>query len=474
MITYLYILEKNWQTKTSMISLQYLLFCAGSFSTLQSGLSLGWSSYALPQLMQNGSSIPLTNNEGSWVASSFLIGTIFGSLLTGFTIDVFGRRTMLLVTSLPLFGMWLLIAYAKTSWDLYLARFIAGVADGFLLPCLPLYLGEVCNSKYRGFFISGTVVVVFTGTFLANLLGAFLSITVNAFISAILSLVPFILYLFVPESPQFYVINNKNDQARISLRKFNRNGDVDALFGSIRNTLIEQQANKKSWLELFADKVNCKTLTLMIALGVFHQFSGILGITFYIETLFEQASKNVNPIVLISVYYVLQIVTSVANAFLIDRAGRRPLLLTAMCLVTAGLICVTSYFVFEHVGLANLSTYSWLAVLGLLVFIIGYTVGLVVVPVVLCSELFSLDFKSRAVTIINVIVALIGAGVPKFFQYTKDKYGAYVPFLTFAICSACSIIFIYFYIPETKRKTLEEIQNDLRSRQALLSKSEHA
>ncbi|KAF5290644.1 hypothetical protein FQR65_LT01934 [Abscondita terminalis] len=460
-------------TDTSMVPLQYLLTCAGSFSILQSGLNSGWSSYALPQLLRNNSAIPLTNNEGSWVASTFIFGIIFGSLLTGLTVDFFGRRTMLLASSLMLFCVWLIIAYAKTSWDLYLARFIAGISDGLIFPCFSMYLAEVCNFKNRGLLLSGTIIALYLGALLANILGAFLSIAQAAFSSASLALVPFFLYLLVPESPQFYVIKKKNEKASITLEKFNKKGNVDNLINSIRNTLIEQQANKKSWLQLFTDKSDWKTLAIMVGLAFFSQFSGILGIIFYMETIFESASKDINPIILISIFYLLQILASFANTFLIDRVGRRPLLLTATCLVTVGLLCVTIYFWLENTGHKNSNIYSWLAIFGLFTFIVGYSIGLFTVPIVLCSEVFALDFKSCALTIVNLAFSLVGTAIPKFFQYAKDEYGTYAPFLTFTISSACGIVFISLFVPETKRMTLEEIQNNLRSKQSLLSKTDH-
>ncbi|KAF5290648.1 hypothetical protein FQR65_LT01938 [Abscondita terminalis] len=405
--------------------MEYLLFCAGSLNLMQSGLNLGWPSYALPQLLRNDSAVPLTNNEGSWVASTFLLGTMSGSVLLALTVDVFGRRTMLCVTSLPVCASWLMIAYAKSPWYFYLARYIAGISDGAAFSCLPLYIAEVCNSNIRGFLISGTIVSAFLGIFIANLLGAFLSITKVALICAILAVVPFCLYLSIPESPQFYVIRRKFDKAKISLKKFNEKGDVDAVLNSLKITWIEQQANKKIWWQLFFDKNNCKYLGVIIALVVFQHSSGIMGITAYIETIFKKVNIEVDPIVFITVFYLLQIAVATLNSILIDKVGRRPLFLISTSLVSCGLFCVTIYFVLENAGQAHMSKYSWLAILGLFVYIVGYTTGLENIPIVLCSEIFSMNFKAPACGIKNIMFGLIGAAVPKFFQYTKDKVGTH-------------------------------------------------
>ncbi|KAF5290650.1 hypothetical protein FQR65_LT01940 [Abscondita terminalis] len=451
-----------------MISLQYVLFGAGSFSALRSGLNFGWPSYALPQLLSNNSAVSLTNDEGSWIASMFVFEMIFGSLLATITVNAFGRKTMLLVASVPLCGNWLLIAYAKTSWSLYLARFIAGISDGLFFSSFPMFLAEVCNSKIRGFLITGVVAVMFIGVFLANLFGAFLSMSNVVFICAVLAIVPVCLYLIIPESPQFYIIKRNANRAKISLKKFNKNDNADVMLNLLNDTFTNQQNNKISWWQLFADKYNVKTLVLAVMLKFIHQFSGIVGITSYMETIFMKVKIDIDPIVFISVYFLLQLLISILTAFLIDRVGRRPLLLISMSSVTVGLFSVTIYFVLDSTQQENAPNYSWLAILGLFIYIIGYTLGLDNVPLVICSEIFTLNFKSYAIGITNAIFGLTGTAIPKIFQYTSDQYGAYVPFLIFAICSFCGLVFIYFFVPETKRKTLEEIQFWLKSKKSMI------
>ncbi|KAF5290649.1 hypothetical protein FQR65_LT01939 [Abscondita terminalis] len=423
----------------------FVFFTTCSLGVLQSGLTIGWSSHALPQLLSNDSAIQLTNYESSWVASSFFIGIIFGSVLAALTVDVLEEEQY---------------SNAKSSWFYYCARFIAGISDGATFSCLPLFVAEVCNAKIRGFLISGIILVSFVGVLLANILGAFLSITNVAVICAVLATVPFCLYLLIPESPQFYVIRKKFDKAKVSLMRFNKKDNVDVMLNILKKSWTEQQANKKR----FFDKHNSKYLGLIIVLVLFQQCSGVMGIAAYIETIFKNVNLQVNPIVLIGIFYLLQIAVATLNSLLVDRIGRRPLLFISTSLVSGGLFCITIYYVLEDLGQINTRKYSWLVILGLFVFIIGYTAGLENVPTVLCSEIFSLNFKASASAIKNITFGLTGAAVSKFFQYTKDEFGTYVPFLGFTICSICGIFFTYFFVPETKKQSLEEIQYRLRKK----------
>ncbi|KAF5290646.1 hypothetical protein FQR65_LT01936 [Abscondita terminalis] len=445
--------------------LQYVVFCAGSFSMLQCGLHIGWPSPSLPQLLSNTSTLLVSNDEGSTIASMFLFGDVFSALLTIPLVDLIGRKNMLLFTCLPFCASWLLIAYGQSIWELYVARLIAGISDGVVFFCLPLYLAEISNFKVRGFFISGTIVTYLLGVFLANLFGTYFNITKVAFAYAILSFLTIFFYLIIPESPQFYIIRRKNDEGKMAMARFNGEDNIELSFNLMHNSIMEQKSNNTKWRQMITDPHNCRSIGLMIALRMFQQFSGFLGITFYIQTLFIKADKYVSPIVFVTIYYLLQTVGSLVNAAVIDKLGRKPLLLTSWFLIICGLSLETVYYALEKLYIFNEGDYSWLPILGLFVFIVGYTIGLQNIPIVLTGEMFPLHFKAVSTGIINFAYGITGVIASKYFQYTKDNFGLYVPFLTFTIFSICGLGFSFFYLPETKRKTLEEIQKTLTNKQ---------
>ncbi|KAF5305824.1 hypothetical protein FQR65_LT07563 [Abscondita terminalis] len=368
----------------------WIKYHTGSFSALQTGLNDGWPSFVLPQLL---STIPVTSDEASWIASIYPIGTVAGSILLTLIFGIFGRRTIVLVGSL-LFGVtWLIIAFGRTSWELYVARFIAGLLDGVTAPCLLLYLAEVSDTNIRGFLITGTKIFYISGIFLANLLGAFLTIFQVAITSSVMSL-GVLLGLLVPESPYFYMAKNDDSKAKIIVQ--------------------------------------------------------------------NESKDDVNPIIFVSVYYALQIIVMIINGIIIDKIGRKPLLVASMSTVVVSLMIVSAYFTLENVTTVDVSKYSWCPVFGLFLYIIGYSLGLQNVPYIIIGEIFPLHVKSVAAGLFCVVYGISAAVVSKLFQYTKDEFGIHVPFIIFAISSICSIPFFVYCVPETKKKTLEEIEKDIR------------
>ncbi|KAF5281423.1 hypothetical protein FQR65_LT14694 [Abscondita terminalis] len=445
--------------------LQIFTFCGGCFSILQCGFNMGWPSYVLPHFLSNSSTIPMTNDEGSWIASMHLIGGICGAVIIALTLDIFGRKTMLLIALVLMGGTWLIIAFARTILELFVARFVLGICDGVSFSCVPLYLAEVSNPKIRGMLINGTQVLYFFGVFLPNLLVAFLSIYVIALISSAFALVGVLFYLFVPESPHFYLIKGDVTRARDSIERFSKGSgkDVDSLLNSIKNSLKERSKGK--WKEIFTDSSNRKSFFLLLLARMFQTFCGYMGIMFYAQNLFKEVDADINPIVFVNIFYLLQIAAIIVNAVVVDRIGRRPLMIVSISVVTFSLSLVSVYFTLRNVTDVNVSDYSWCPILGLFIYITGYTLGLQSVVFLLCNEIFPLHVKTVAVSILAICYSVLGTVVSKFFQFSKDEFGVHVPFIVFTLVSMCGVPFSVYFIPETKRKTLEEIQDTLRSKQ---------
>ncbi|KAF5305816.1 hypothetical protein FQR65_LT07555 [Abscondita terminalis] len=328
-------------------------------------------------------------------------------------------------------------------WSLSSARVLAGISDGIIYPMVPVYIAETSDVKIRGFLITGIKIIYVVGIFLANLLGAFLSIT-NV----------------VPESPYFYMIKGDDNKAKRSIQMFNNNSEIE----SIRNALNEQKTNGGKWVELFTEASNRKSLCLVIAMKLFEQFTGSMCFIFYSQTIFSETKSDVSSIVLISVYYVLQIVVLTINGMLIDKIGRRPLIAASAFSVVVSLLLITIYFTLKNVTDISVIDYSWCPVFGLFLFVIGFTLGLQNIPDLLVTEIFPLHVKSAAVSIFYLVDGLSTVAVSKLFQYTNDEFGMHVPFIIFSVCSLCGTPLFVFCVPETKKKTLEDIERSVRSK----------
>ncbi|KAF5305818.1 hypothetical protein FQR65_LT07557 [Abscondita terminalis] len=440
--------------------LQYLLVCAGSLANLQSGLNDGWPSFALPELQSNASTVPLTNEEGLWIATAYPIGTTIGSILLPFTIDMFGRKTMLLVGTLPFFGTWMVIAFLRTVRELLIARFVGGMLQSIIYICVPVYLAEIVDPEIRGFLITITKSFYIVGILLNNILGSLFGITTSALISSALAL-GVCLCILVPESPYFYIIKNKDDKARISLEMFKRNASID----SIRNAVDEQKVNNGKWSELFTVASNRKSLTIILGIRVFQQLSGGVSLLYYAQTLFVETSIDINPIIFLSIYFALPILLMIINGKIIDKFGRKPMLVMSMSIIIVSLSILSVYFSLKNMTEMDVSHHAWCPVSGLFLYVVGNTLGLNNIPYLIVSEIFPLHVKNWAIASANVFYGISVTLVSKFFQYTKDEFGLHLPFIVFTICSICSLPFFIFCVPETKKQTLEEIEKKLRCKQ---------
>lgn len=113
-------------------------------------MHFGWTSPSLPILIGGGYKFQITTEEASWLAVILLAGTVFGAIFTGCLADILGRKMIILFTALPLFVSWVLIAMANRLVELYVARFIAGLASGISISTVPMYLGEIAEPEVRG------------------------------------------------------------------------------------------------------------------------------------------------------------------------------------------------------------------------------------------------------------------------------------------------------------------------------------
>lgn len=122
----------------------------GTLCILSSEMHFGWTSPSLPLLIGGDYRIQITKEEASWLAVILLAGTVFGAIFTGCLADILGRKMTILFTALPLFISWMLIAMANYVTELYIARFIAGLASGMSISTVPMYLGEIAEPEVRG------------------------------------------------------------------------------------------------------------------------------------------------------------------------------------------------------------------------------------------------------------------------------------------------------------------------------------
>jgi len=393
--------------------------------------------------------------QGFTVAAS-LIGTVLGSLITGAPAQKYGRKKILIAIAV----MYLLSAIGCASssvWVLFIIfRFIGGVAVGASSVVGPMYISEIAPAAIRGRLAGLFQTNIVAGIFIAYLTNfLFIDLGENAWRWMLgIMMIPAglfaILVRTIPESPRWLVLKNRDEEAKAV---FAKTGEPDAVALIRQEHELSKSGVKES---LFNGKYK-KPIFFAVALAMFNQLSGINAILYYAPRIFEMAGFSKADAYLQPVYI------GAANLFftllamsLIDKFGRKTLLLigAAGMIVFLGLTAVA--FSGEISGNSNVLFY----LIGFIAFF-AFSQGAVIW--VFISEIFPNSVRSQGGSLGSfthwIMAAIISWTFPVIVQGSAN--GGFYSFVFYSLMMLLSLVFIWRYIPETKGKTLEEIQTQL-------------
>lgn len=425
---------------------------------MSTGMHYGWASPALPVLQAPDSPVPITSEQGSVIITMQEYGNIVGCFVGAFTVDRIGRKYSILLTS-PLFLIsWLMLAQFVSINFMMSARFLAGLAGGVVCTIAPMYTGEISRPSIRGLLSSLIQVMYIFGQLTFNVFGNLLSIDIAAYVCGVIPVLQIVTFLFMPESPYYLLMKNRDSDAEKSLRKLNNGVDIDGTLKEMVNSINEQRASKVGLFELVTDSANRKAAYITFGMRFFQQATGITAMNYYVKTILIDVDTGLSPSTISIVYFMLQLIVCSLNSTLIDRTGRKPLMIFSLIGtgIANAVLCI--YFYFNTYVDFSESYYKFIPVFGILMYIIIYNIGLASTPVVLLGEFFNTRVKAVALAAADIFFSILIIIVSFFFQYTKDYVGLYVPFGSFAILGIIGLLFVCYYVPETKGMSLEQIQ----------------
>ncbi|CAL8247844.1 unnamed protein product [Merluccius merluccius] len=467
----------------------YLAAFVSVLGPMSFGFVLGYSSPAIPDLIQTTDSrVRLDDNQASWFGSIVTIGAAVGGLLGGWLVEKIGRKLSLMFCSLPFVFGFTIIAAAQNVWMLYVGRTLTGFASGLTSLVVPVYISEMAHERVRGTLGSCVQLMVVTGICGAYVAGAFLD---WRWLAVCGSLPPTLLIVgmcFMPETPRYLLSHGKRREAEEALR-FLRGPDAPVQWECARiEEACDQQGAGFRVSDLREPGVY-KPLAIGVLLMFFQQATGINAIMFYAENIFEDAHFDNRALGTVSVGLTQVFFTGIA-ALIMDRAGRKVLL----CISGVAMaISVTVFGVFFYLttdqhnnttgstmglevkrslgfegslGAEPPVDLAWLALTSMGVFIAGFALGWGPIPWLVMSEIFPSKvrgFASAACVLTNWGNAFI---ITKFFQDLLDLLTNAGTFWLFACMCVVNVVFTIAFVPETKGKTLEQIQDNFRGTRA--------
>ena len=411
-------------------------------------------------------STTLTEIITSWVT----LGALFGALVAGALADRLGRRvTILLAAALFTVGA-VLEAVAPGTTILVIGRLVVGFGVGVASVAAPLYAAEHAPTHLRGRFVSIYQLAITIGIFIAYLVDQALINNDMWRVMLGVSAVPAVLLLIVmvpmPDTPRWLMKVGRRDDAASALHKVRPDADVDAMLGEIDAAEKADAAERATWGEVFSKRLR-KPLMIGIGLAVFQQITGINAIIYYANKIFAQAGFSTPQDQAAATTWAIGAVnvlaTLIAVAY-VDRFGRRPLLLAGLVGMFVALTTVGVSFHFmdaadtSGAGTGGPTTAGLITLVALVVFIASFAFSLGPVVWTVINEIFPNRVRGRAVAVATAVNWGSAWLVSQFFLTLIDAIGNSATFYMFAAFSAIAYVWIWRRVPETKGRSLEEIQ----------------
>ena len=416
--------------------------------------------------------------EGFFV-SSMTIGCIIGAAIAGFASDALGRKLVLLLSGMLFFISALGCGFPPNFIGLIIFRFIGGIGCGVASMVAPLYISEISPPTIRGRLVTLFQLAIVFGIFaayasnalirtlpeyfsgLADIPGiSFIFVHENWRGMFLMECIPAALYFFaifaVPESPRWWAGKNQPAKALTTLEKLFGRNEAEREMQAI-NEVLTMETGRFS--EIFTPKYR-KGLVIAILLMFFSQVTGINVIMYFGNQVFEKAGYSE------SFSYWLQVFVGLANIgftvfalWKIDQWGRKPLLKIGTISIFITLVLIGILFALQSHGIGGVLLLNTLPVL-IVLFIASFAMSWGPIPWVVVSEIFPTRIRGRAASIGTMTIWISCFLVVQTFPWLREK----APELSFAIYAGCMIpamIFIWRYLPETKGRSLEELEKEL-------------
>ena len=425
------------------------------------GFDTGVISGALPFLKQYWH---LSDTRIEWITTTVLIGAVIGALGSGRLSDIMGRKRMIIVNALIFTVGAVGCAYANSVELLVIMRIAIGIAIGITSYVVPMYISEISPARSRGALVTLNQLMITIGILLSYITDYWLSddndpaswrgMFLVGFVPAAILLAGM---FFLPETPRWLIGKGRWKEGEKILRTLE---DEDLVEQTLHDLKTDMQANStqkpaaaevlKRWLRV--------PLIITVGIFFFQQFSGVNTIIYYSPIIFKMAgivsnTASIIPAIIIGSVNVLACLFSV---FMLDKVGRRKLYFAGIIGMIPSLALLGACFHFKEALGPNLPVF---AVLSIVAYIISIAISLAPLGWLLISEVFPLNVRGVGMSIGSLAHWGFNAVVAFTFLKLVNSLGIDYTFYMYAFICLAGLVWGYYYIPETKGKSLEDIEN---------------
>ena len=400
----------------------------------------------------------LSSAQTELAMSVVLAGAALGAAVAGYFADRFGRRPVLVVNAV-IFGLFAVVTGLANGLAVFLvARFLVGMAVGVTSMITPLYIAEVAPARVRGAFVTLNQLAIVTGIVVAYYVDYLFSGSGNwraMFISAVVpSVVLLVALIFLPESPRWLAAQGRLDDALGILCRVETLEEARRDLEDLREVTA---ADNLGFRDLFVRRFR-RPLLIGLVLAIFQQITGVNTIIYYTPTILEMAGfHNASSAILATVLIGgVNLGATFVSLFLLDRVGRRPLLLIGIAGMGLSLVHLGYLF-----GVSNVPRSAVL--LDVVAYLASFAIGLGPIFWLLISEIYPTTVRGQAMSLSTVVIWISDLLVTMTFLSLVEGLGARASFWLYAGACFVALFFSARIVPETKGRTLEEIETSWRT-----------